>query len=396
MPIILSVSSLLFPLATIPFILGFYSKTHKVLPCALALGVAFGSAAVSMEVIAQGDLYRYISATASYKDEPIEYIFTSKYSDSLLAALFFWLVANSIGPEALPFFVGMIVYGSLSYIILDFAKSEYLSATATCAAIVGMIFVTSFYGSVSSVRSSLAMCIGLGAIYRDAYKGKINFFTILLYIIPCYVHSAGFCILAVRILGTLFKSHPIAAGIISGVSLPILMQLSSYIASIVPILGNIMNTIIDYSTWTDTGWAAEVASSPFQRVLRLANCFLIALLAIGCAIFLRRKNPETGRVDMFVRIILIGLCMTFGIAIFITSDVYLRFAYFFESLGILIFVSKTSYLLNGKASRNIIYLIAILIIVISIMLVALYMFQIRATVDIPSLLCAFLFGILSM
>ena len=166
MAILLILTSLLFPLPSIPFVLGYFWRTKRPVVCAIALGAAFGAIAVSLDVESQGDLYRYIATASEYSGRPLDYVVLGRYSDSPVASLFFWITANTVGADSLPFVVGFIVFTSASYIIFDYCARNDFAFRSICIAILAALFSISLFGSVSAVRSSLAMSLGVLALYR--------------------------------------------------------------------------------------------------------------------------------------------------------------------------------------------------------------------------------------
>ncbi len=396
MAILLILTSLLFPLPSIPFVLGYFWRTKRPVVCAIALGAAFGAIAVSLDVESQGDLYRYIATASEYSGRPLDYVVLGRYSDSPVASLFFWITANTVGADSLPFVVGFIVFTSASYIIFDYCARNDFAFRSICIAILAALFSISLFGSVSAVRSSLAMSLGVLALYRDASRGKLNLLTVALYLLPCFIHTVGALVICVRLLSLLFGRKPALAGILSVFALPAVLSVAGLISSNVPLLAGAMDTLTYYDSWTETGWAAEVLSSSFQQMLRFTNSILLLILIITCRSILIQSRIRADRMaKVFTSSVLIGICMTLGIAIFIASDVYLRTAYFFEPLGIMLAIdshAKSGAHEPGKVLGKTLTRYAL--VALSSALFLLYLFQMASSCSVSSILCALLFGVI--
>lgn len=393
---VLLLLSLFFPLLTIPIVVWYSSKQHKVLACSIIIGIACGLVAYSVDVSVYGDLARYIISADTYSNQTIDSIFTGAYSDYPLSACFFWLIANTAGASTLPFYMGLIIYGIMSYIVLDYCEHHGNNHWMTSLAILGMFCIISPFGSVSSVRSSLAVVLVVLAYYLEFYRGIGLIKAAIFYIASCFIHDLGLLLLLMRIVFTLTKSRFYIAAIIALFAIP----LALYILTNFNFVGSLQDTSITGSllgyTGEARGWAAEVLSSRFQYVLRILNLTLMISMGLICINELQNQQSKEQR---FIECVLFGLLLSCGFAVFIASDVYLRLAYFYEALGLLIVINRTN---RNTASdvqdlRILRFNILGTCIAINILgLFALYNFQLNASVDLLSFFKGLLFGITSI
>ena len=332
MLLVLALASLAFPAFVVPCLVSYSYKTGHVVGTAIALGIALGVVALAINHDLQGDLSRYIMFTDSCKGIPISSLGTSRYSEFPLAALFFWLLANSCGPYALSFFVAFAVYSCLSYIVLDFARSQRLGLSRAMLGMAAMLCTVSLLGSVNSVRSTLALSIGFLGLYLDVYRGKRLPLLVPLYVVPILIHVIGLVCLAIRIALPLARRHPLAAAVTCALGLPLALLAAQNFHLVIPFTGmDVSEVLVSYSEWNDTGWAAAVANSPLQRVQRFINVLIIGQLLVVCYPQAIKGPARTPVGDLFACLLMCG-CLTIGIDLLITSDVYLRLAYVVEPM----------------------------------------------------------------
>lgn len=321
-------------------IIGVYFKQRKPLLCALLLGLAIGLIGGGMQHVSSGDLSRYAAMVASYEYIPFDHIFQTALGNYYLSAIWFWLIAQTGYPPLLQVTSVFVEYAILAYLLFDYAEQNHLKNSQVILGCFLILCLIPFFFSVSALRSTPTLLIGVLAIYLELYKGKRNIWVLILYIAPCFIHSTGFALLTCRLLYGLLKDKPSFGFGLTVVAIPLLVSFSNILSPITSLFNvNIIDMLVSYSEWSG-GYAADVSNNAYYLVVKLVNSFFIIGMTLDLLFSKRfQKGEHLSDSDQKLRsFLLITLGLIFGSLLFIQVPSYLRFTYAFYPIGVLLII----------------------------------------------------------
>ncbi len=165
--------------------------------------------AYSYEPTTSSDTYRYYYlieqlGRMSFSDA----LFRSDYSGHYILNIWFWIAGKLGSPNLVALTTVAVVYGISGYITCDYA--ERMEKTELIPKILLIQFLLlPYFSIINNIRNVTAFSIICLAAYRDLSKHKRNVGTILLYIIPCLIHSSAISLVILRLLVPLAKKRPI-------------------------------------------------------------------------------------------------------------------------------------------------------------------------------------------
>ena len=271
------------------------------------------------------DLVRYLADIS--KAEHYSLIrYVELLGDGLIVKnVVFWFAGKLGIPHLVPALSATIVYGVTVYISYDYAERRGLLKNAFWVLIIQCMMLP-FVGIVNNVRNVCAFALICLAIYRETVQKRINFVTIALYILPCFMHKTGFFIIVVRLLSALMGRYMVVA-IIASISMPIIVEfLYKYYRFFerFGLIGSFISRSIltAYRSMVSTStWANTVMSSRYHltnRYIDLAVCVLMIIISL---LLSKKKQLVYSRYMYFCQLMCV---ITLGTNVFRTP-VYWRF-----------------------------------------------------------------------
>ena len=162
------------------------------------------------------DLTRYFFQLERFRSVSLAEAFQISSDGLFVRDLLFWLIAKTKNFHLLPGVTTSIFYAVCIYITCDSArklnKEKYIGTVMAFE-----VLVIPFFNIVNNVRNVTAFAIISYAVYRDLVQKKRNFITVVLYIVPCFLHKTGFILLILRLLVIIFEKYMILSlSIIAG------------------------------------------------------------------------------------------------------------------------------------------------------------------------------------
>ena len=258
-------------------------------------GLTFGVIAYCTVPLREIDITRYFQMIDSIRGMSLKEAYATFNDGLLVRAFVFWLVSKTGDNNILPFLSMTTVYCSACYIIVDSAREN--KSTIKYLLLFQMMLLP-FYNVYSNVRNVSAFALLAVALYRDLVKHRINIGTILLYILPCFIHMTGIVIVLLRLVLPLVRRHPII-----GISFTLFIPTASILlfqnVRSVPIPGAV-GLIVNRAIWK--AYTATVGNSDYaqgvqehgsfimNRVIMLLFLFSLLTLII---MYIRRVKPAS-------------------------------------------------------------------------------------------------------
>lgn len=227
------------------------------------------------------DLSRYFDQLNYCRTIPFSEAFTWSNDGLLVKNVLFWLISRLGDNHILPLLSVGTVYGISAYICAD---SRDKTDCKLWVLLLFQITLFPYYSIQSNVRNVAAFALIILAVYRDLVYKKRDLLTVLLYILPCFLHMTGFVLVLIRFLLILIKKHPyIGLAITLGIPSASIMVFENIGAIELP--GNI-GAIIRRAIWK--AYSSTVNSSEYaitQRESTYFNACRIVLFVV-CVLLL--------------------------------------------------------------------------------------------------------------
>ena len=246
----------------------------------------------------ENDLVRYFMQMENCRDLPFSAAFTWANDGLVVKNFVFWIIGKIGDLHLLPALAATIYYGVSAYIAADQMdrNGKHLGAI-----LLFQVLAIPFFESMSNVRNVSAFALIILAAYRDIVQRKRNIATLLLYIVPCFIHMSGFVLVAFRFAGIVFKKHPVA-GTLCSVGIPSLTiyVFNNFRTAISHIGGNIglilSRAILKAYTATSatSRYATQMHESGYFNACRLVS-LIILLCLITLTIHYMRAMRDCGR-----------------------------------------------------------------------------------------------------
>lgn len=288
---------LIYPLMGLPLLLVALRK-QKTYSKALALpfGLVFGSIGYNIYCKYKPDLVRYLAIIRNMEGMNLRQVI-ERDSDLLYTRDFlFFLVSKTKDEYILPFIVAVIVYSIVFYVLVDIIdyyelckqKNGKLFAVLICLSSVGIV---SPFSIIGNVRCVTAFVVIFFAVYRDMFQKKRNMLTVLLYVLPAWLHTAAIILLILRIVIVFlsWKKRKISKLMLLVIALfPTIVNLSYSLGTYLgnSLLKSMINKAYFYLNWTDGGFADVVmtyASVWLERLFGVPYVLLMICFAFKLA-----------------------------------------------------------------------------------------------------------------
>lgn len=244
----------------------------------------------------ENDLTRYFQIVDSIRDLSLGAAAETMNDGLPVENLLFWIVAKIGNNHLLSAVTTSVVYGITAYITLDYAENEGFLEDAWMVLLL-QVLQFSFFSIVNNVRNVFTFSIVVLASYRDLYKKKRDFATILLYLLPCFMHKTGAIILLLRLLSMVVrKAMPLVIGLI--IFLPSVIVFLYDRRSVITmggLLGRLLRKIVSSAynyLMGNTDYADTVSGSKGQALIRITVMLMMLILGFLCYLYNRHCKSE--------------------------------------------------------------------------------------------------------
>lgn len=273
------------------------------------------------------DLYRYYEFLDSYKGISWEtFQMYSLYKDTPLTSLYFYVIAQTGYPHLLPSISTGITIGIVMYVSSKLLYQNGNIFRGYALSVIGILSVASMIAITTGVRQNLAFSILAMAVYYDYfYEKKSNIVRILLYLLPCLIHTSAISIILVRIFVAITRFFPKLNYLL--IAWPVLIGVLLTIQNSLPlVLQNAATRLLYY-----------VEGYPLNLTLRVLSIFIYIMLFIILKINKdkRSSGKSYNRNDTFNNFYFAVLI--FGIASYLAPHLFFRMLQFLMYISLPIF-----------------------------------------------------------
>lgn len=275
------------------------------------------------------DLTRYVEWIKMAKSSSyfgyVEFMDDGLYVTNFL----FWLAGHLEMPYLVPAFTTAVVYAITLYITCDFAERNQLQKWIPYVLILQVLMLP-YVTIINNVRNIFAFAIVILAVYRDVYLNKRNVTTLLLYIVPIFVHKTSFVLILLRLLSILAGRYLVLSLVIAlliptflNFLLPYIPQISS-LGTVGKIIGDALLTA--YRSMTSTSdWAMTVMTGKYYLANRYFSYLMSGILFVITSISLTKlKRKESNPIRKYLYFLSLIYIITIATYVFRTP-VYWRF-----------------------------------------------------------------------
>ena len=281
------------------------------------IGLMFGMIGYCTKPLRVIDISRYHEQLDAIRNLPVSSAANWMDDGLIIKNIFFWTVAQMHDNQLLQFFSLFIIYSICAYLLSDSLKDS--KAELFSRLFVLEILLVPFYNVFSNVRNVTAFALLALAVYRDLYRNKKDFVTLILYIVPCYVHMAGLVIIAIRVLLPVIKRMSYA-GMILTFGIPTAAVTYYPRLRNISLPGNI-GKILSRAIWK--GYASIVRTSEYaqeaqshgsfivNRLIATVFCVILFYLIVRYQKIYRGKDRDKYEYSLYISIItIIGFMMS--------------------------------------------------------------------------------------
>ena len=334
MVFLLALMAIVAPVLALSLLVISFQKINSPIAFAVVIGLAMAGISFGLHNTSiYSDLTTYMGQAMLTQglsiDESLNLFSRGHMSDTPIAIFWFWLVGQTGNAQWYPASIAFVEYAIIGFIFTDYAKDAQYTRRQYGIIILLLIITLPLYNSVSSVRSTPALAIGILGFYLDFCKHIRNPFVYLLYAIAILIHSIGFILLPLRLICQLGIRCPRLAVVLTIVLLPSVYFFASVLDPIFSQFGfSVIDKVQSYVAGSDSEYALHVADSNFLQVKKWVS---IILAAVSIVLQLRALTEKNDKSDLLhKRLCLIGCALaavivSFGIIISMPS--YARFLY---------------------------------------------------------------------
>lgn len=331
MYVLASLSAIFFPLLAPIYICFALRGRQSPFLTAVAIGMLFGILASCIDTVVQSDLDRYASLIDSFRGLTLLEAANmgGSYSGQIVYTLIFWLLANLRLGFLLNFIVGFVAYSVPTYILFDYCLREKTDRWHALIILCSYIVLVPFFNMISYVRSTLAFSIVLLAAYLDLYRGKKSPIIYILYISAPLLHYSTLPIVALSFVA---KAHIRSSilylfGALIITIVPIVVAIQPVISLVfggipgLSIIASAANRLALYVRSTGDVWAIASQNSSLISGYRF---LYMGMSLLGLFMYGRLDGKE--KIAPFYRLIFLWCLLTVSVGLFITFDVFFRYA----------------------------------------------------------------------
>lgn len=280
-----------------------------------------------------GDLTTYAAEIQKYNGISLEQTQNLKYAGYPVASFAFWIIGQTGNPHLIQALNGFVEYSILSYLLLDYCKTNHVPDKKIVICILLMLAFIPLYSSIAAIRSTPALALGTLALYRDVYKKERGILTIAFYLLPFFIHAAGLSMIAVRAIAFIFKKQLFLIFIVGLSALPVLIVCGNALTWVFASYEvNPMEMLLQYTGSSSVGWAATVSDSLFYQLFRILNIAFIVFIVFDIMVSeyfkMSRSGSKTHQGSFeLLGVLLAGLGLVMSFCIFMVDPSFMRYSY---------------------------------------------------------------------
>ena len=276
------------------------------------------------------DMTRYFSQIASLKGISLSEAIAAQRDSLYVKDFFFWLSAQLDMPHLMTGAPVVLVMGITAYIACDYARDENLYKYLGLVLLL-MLARNTLSTLANNIRNVSAFAIAVLAVYRDVKQKKRNILTLLLYVLPIFIHANGVILVAARLLIPLVRRHRILV-LALVFALPAIIELAYNNIGALPFsgaFGAILRRLI-YSAHNylagESAYSQAQAASVNALIKRLISMTRLTIVTIIIYLEMKSEEKPSGfKAYAYILAILALSCNTFN------APAYWRFS---SALGI--------------------------------------------------------------
>lgn len=286
------------PMGAIYSLIGIRNKDNQWMWHIFFLSLVMAVFAYNYQPAGGTDLVRYFEYLEQYRNysfDDLLYKMHSGWDTQYVYHFVMWVVAKIGNPHLLPALSVFGTYYCAFYITEKIAEGLEIDRATVTKYFVYILMASSFFLIVNIVRNVIAFMLISVAVFREVYLKKKDWVTLLLYIVPLFIHTSAILFLLLRFcISIIGKIRYVSLGLVLIIE-PILFiwrQGFGYVTTkniIARLLVNMLNKAADYYFRTDTPWAIKAARSGSVQVTKILYvCQLIFFIWMLIWIY-RRK-----------------------------------------------------------------------------------------------------------
>lgn len=339
-------------------ILGFKNDRKNYIHYSIMLSLLFAALAYWFIPSHEMDLTRYFDILNIYSNMTWNEFVDYRLMNNILVIqeLIFYIIAQSNNFYLLPALSVFIVYFVSFYQISDYAIRMEISSKQLYTALLVTILILPFPTIVSNVRNVMAFALFSLAVYRDLIQNKRNSLTILLYVIPCFIHISTLALVIIRITTKFIKLNRKRSLIVYGVTIFGVFLFSSFakIASGTilynnPIISSFISKADYYINDVSSEYALHLQNSVFfqlQKFYFVAVVLFFLLLAFLLIKRIDKRNSIELKNNFLLYLLLTCFVVIGTVPIILT--VYMRFVIPVIMMFYFLYFSLNKYNLNSS------------------------------------------------
>lgn len=279
----------------------YYDRTHWK-NYAFCMAFAFSAAAYCYETTGDSDIVRYFEYVRSLQNvnflDALNYGTYGADGEALyLVNAFFWFAATINDPHIVPMVSVFFVYYLSLRIYCDIGQDFNIKNHDMIWGLIFVLMGLNFYSIVNNIRNVLAFVICGYAVYLDCYKEKRNIGTLLLYVIPIFIHSSVCILIIFRLVLRLAGKMKIAGTVLSLTIIPILDILQYLFQSVDGGILKYLKKAISmaYNYFHDNSaieWGLEVQASGSEKLFKICYVAIMIIACISIIIVIRNIRNE--------------------------------------------------------------------------------------------------------
>lgn len=206
-----------------------------------------------------------------------------------------WLVGKIGDSHLLPAVTVFVIYYIGIYVTCIIAEDLKVSKNTLAAYITFILLCPNFYAIMNNIRNVFCFCIVGMAVFRDCYQKKRDIWTLLMYVVPIFIHPSSLVMILLRFLIVMTgRFKVISFLLILGVkpAIDFLYSLVGYIPNSSVFTLAVRDAIVRaYRYFNDTNsvWGLIVQNSGSQRAMRYLYITLAIVICINAAVLSRKK-----------------------------------------------------------------------------------------------------------
>lgn len=209
-----------------------------------------------------------------------------------------WLIGKTGDSHLLPAITVFVIYFIGIYVTCVVAGDMKVSPDVLAMYITFILFCSNFYAITNNIRNVFSFTIVGFATFRDCYQNKRNLWTLLMYIIPIFIHSSAFVMILLRVVIILTGRLKIVSSLLIIAVKPTVDLAYSLIDSIsgssviILAIRDVIKRAYMYFNDTNSAWGLVVQNSGSQRAMRYFYIALAVVICINIAVLSKEKVWE--------------------------------------------------------------------------------------------------------